>query len=176
MNTTTATTTATATSTAGRALRAATLVGAVMAATFTVTGCASLNPQEPIYSASQVQRADYVQTARVESVRPVLIDNSSQASSLFGTIGGGLLGAVAGSAIGHGHGSLLAGVAGGLGGALAGNAIQSHVERTQGLEITVRTPDGRMQSITQPASAGQFYPGQPVRLISGYDGTTRVAV
>ncbi|CAG9171078.1 outer membrane lipoprotein [Cupriavidus pampae] len=162
------------TTTAQRTVRAG-LIGVIMVSTLAVTGCASLNPQEPIYSASQVQRADYVQTARVESVRPVLIDNSSQASSLFGTIGGGLLGAVAGSAIGHGHGSLLAGVAGGLGGALAGNAIQSHVERTQGLEITVRTPDGRLQSITQPASAGGFYPGQPVRLISGYDGTTRVA-
>lgn len=48
------------------------------------------------------------------------------------------------------------------------------MERKPGLEITVRMPDGRLQAITQPASEGEFYPGEPVRLLAAEDGTTHV--
>lgn len=56
----------------------------------------------------------------------------------------------------------------------AGHEIESGVERKPGLEITVRMPDGRLQAITQPASEGEFYPGEPVRLLAAEDGTTHV--
>lgn len=115
-----------------------------------------------------------VTMAHVERVRPVTIDASTRTSSLVGELGGGLLGAVAGSAIGHGRGSLLAGIAGGLAGGFAGHEIEGHANRVAGLEITVRMPDGRMQSVTQPTSEGSFYPGQPVQLQTAPDGTTHV--
>ncbi|WP_420993151.1 glycine zipper 2TM domain-containing protein [Cupriavidus sp. 30B13] len=155
--------------------RAAACVLALAATTTLVTGCANLDTQGDMYSMAETHRADTVARATVEHVRPVTIDASTRTSSLIGELGGGLLGAVAGSAIGHGHGSLLAGVAGGLAGGFAGHELEGHANRIAGLEITVRMPDGRFQTVTQPASEGNFYHGQPVQLQTAPDGTTRVA-
>ncbi|WP_454726983.1 MULTISPECIES: glycine zipper 2TM domain-containing protein [Cupriavidus] len=148
---------------------------ALVTATTLVTGCANLDTRGDMYTMAEAHRSDTVAMATVERVRPVSIDASTQTSSLIGEIGGGLLGAVAGSAIGHGRGSLLAGIAGGLAGGFAGHEIEGRANRVAGLEITVRMPDGRFQTVTQPASEGSFYHGQPVRLQTAPDGTTRVA-
>ena len=43
-----------------------------------------------------------------------------------------------------------------------------------GLEITVQLDNGRMLAVTQAADE-PFYPGDRVRVLTGYDGTTRVA-
>lgn len=138
------------------------------------SGCANLEQTGTVYDASQLQRPEDVSTAFVERVRPVQIDERSPTSTLVGEIGGGLLGAVAGSAIGGGRGSLLTGVAGGLAGGLAGHEIEDHVDRKPGFEITVRLLDGRLQAITQPASEGDFYPGQRIRLLRSDNGSVRV--
>lgn len=147
---------------------------AVVSATMLATACASLGPQGDVYTMAETQRPQQVATATVERVRNVEIDASTQTSGLVGELGGGLLGAVAGSAIGEGRGSVLSGIAGGLAGGLAGHEIEQRVEREQGLEITVRMPDGRLQAITQAASEGSFYPGQQVRLLTAADGKIHV--
>ena len=152
--------------------------GRVLAALATAvglaSGCASFDPPGSVYEAGQLQRPESVTTAVVERVRPVQIDDSSPTSTLVGELGGGLLGAVAGSAIGGGRGSWVTGVAGGLAGGLAGHEIEDHVDRKPGYEITVRLRDGRLQAITQPASEGDFHPGEHVRLLQSDNGTVRV--
>lgn len=150
------------------------LAAALAVAAALASGCASFDPPGSVYEAGQLQRPEAVTTAVVERVRPVQIDDSSPTSTLVGELGGGLLGAVAGSAIGGGRGSWLTGVAGGLAGGLAGHEIEDHVDRKAGYEITVRLHDGRLQAITQPASEGNFHPGERVRLLRSDNGTVRV--
>ncbi|PLQ00815.1 outer membrane lipoprotein [Cupriavidus pauculus] len=150
------------------------VVSALLITTGLASGCASFDPPGSVYEAGQLQRPESVSTAVVERVRPVQIDDSSPTSTLVGELGGGLLGAVAGSAIGGGRGSWISGVAGGLAGGVAGHEIEDHVDRKPGYEITVRLHDGRLQAITQPASEGNFYPGEHVRLLRSDNGTVRV--
>ena len=148
---------------------------AVLVCAFTVSGCASMPSSANVYSAYQAQREEYVQMGTVESVRGVTIDANSGQSSTFGAIGGGLLGAVAGSAVGGGRGSILTGIIGGLAGAVAGDAIGNHVAQKPGVEITVRLDDGSLRAVTQSADGQYFYAGERVRLLSS-DGITRVTM
>jgi len=150
------------------------VTAALVAAAGLASACASIGPSGTVYDAGQLQRPESVSTAVVERVRSVQIDDSSPTSTLVGELGGGLLGAVAGSAIGGGHGSWITGVAGGLAGGVAGHEIEDHIDRRAGYEITVRLRDGRLQAITQPASEGNFYPGEHVRLLRSDNGTVRV--
>ncbi|WP_460904836.1 outer membrane lipoprotein [Paraburkholderia jirisanensis] len=126
-----------------------------------------------MYSSFDTQREASVRMGTVESVRPVTIDASNGQPGVFGAIGGGLLGAVAGSAIGHGRGSLFSGILGGVAGAVAGDQVQTHLERHQGEEITVRLDDGALRAVTQSTGEGRFYPGERVQLLSE-GGVTRV--
>jgi outer membrane lipoprotein SlyB len=138
-----------------------------------LSGCASMNDSADVYGSMQTQREQTVRLATVESVRPVTIDADSNVP--FGALGGGALGAVAGSAFGGGRGSLLTGIIGGIAGAVAGNEVQSHVERQNGLEITVRLANGDLRAITQAYDGQMFHAGQRVRLLSS-GGVTRVTV
>ncbi|WP_250516215.1 glycine zipper 2TM domain-containing protein [Caballeronia sp. INDeC2] len=144
-----------------------------VACTVALSGCASMGSSADVYNSMQTQHEETVRMATVESVRGVTIENNNGESSPLGALGGGLLGAVAGSAVGRGHGSLLAGVIGGLAGAVAGDQVQDHLERQKGLEITVRLDNGDLRAITQSADGQMFYAGQRVRLLSS-GGITRV--
>lgn len=106
--------------------------------------------------------------ATVESVRRVTIDQNQ-------AVPFGALGAVAGSAIGEGHGSLLAGIIGGIAGAVAGDEVQGCMDHKNGLEITVRLANGDLLAITQADDGQMFYAGQHVRLLSS-GGIMRVTV
>lgn len=137
-----------------------------------LSGCASMGNSADVYSNLQTQHEQTVRMATVESVRGVTIDNNGQPLP-FGAIGGGLLGAVAGSAFGGGRGSLLTGIIGGIAGAVAGDQVQGRVDRQKGLEITVRLENGDLRAITQSADGQMFYAGERVRLLSS-GGITRV--
>jgi outer membrane lipoprotein SlyB len=56
---------------------------------------------------------------------------------------------------------------------VAGNDVQNHLERSKGLEITVRLDDGTLRAVTQSADGEAFRAGQRVRLLSS-NGITRV--
>jgi len=151
-----------------------TAAAAALACTVALSACATTPAgSADMYSGFDTQREASVRMGIVESVRPVTIDGSNGQPGVFGAIGGGLLGAVAGSAIGHGRGSLFSGILGGVAGAVAGDQVQTHLERHPGEEITVRLDDGALRAVTQNVSEGRFYPGERVRLLSE-GGTTRV--
>lgn len=151
-----------------RTALAAALLGALV-----LQGCASHSTSPDVYSASQSQREQMVRMATVESVRAVEIKENNGQPSGLGAIGGGAVGAVAGSTIGGGRGSLLTGIIGGLAGAVAGNSIENHTANRKGLELTVRLDNGDYRAITQEATGEVFHAGDRVRLLSSA-GVTRV--
>jgi outer membrane lipoprotein SlyB len=138
-----------------------------------VTGCAYNNSSADVYTANETQREATVRMGTVESVRAVTIRSNDGQPSGIGALGGGALGAVAGSTIGSGKGSILAAIAGGLAGAVAGNAVENGVAKRSGVEITVRLDNGDLRAITQSATGEMFHAGDRVRLLSS-GGVTRV--
>ena len=108
-----------------------------------------------------------------DSLRRSTISSNNGQPTGIGALGGGAAGAVAGSTIGGGKGSILAAIAGGLVGAVAGNAVENGVAKRSGVEITVRLDNGDLRAITQSATGEIFQAGDRVRLLSS-GGVTRV--
>jgi outer membrane lipoprotein SlyB len=149
-------------------------LAAMLAGMLAVTGCAYNSSSADVYSANQAQREATVRMGMVESVRLVTISSNNGQPSGLGAVGGGALGAVAGSTIGGGKGSIITAIVGGLAGAVAGNAIENGVANRQGVEITVRLDNGDLRAITQARSDAEiFRAGERVRLVSS-GGVTRV--
>ncbi len=81
-------------------LGAAAVIGGALLA----SGCAYNSSSADVYTASQAQREETVRLATVDSVRAVKISSNNGQPTGLGLLGGGALGAVAGSAIGGGTG------------------------------------------------------------------------
>ena len=145
----------------------------IAASALTISGCAYNSSSADVYTASQAQREETVRMGIVDSVRAVKISSNNGQPSGLGAVGGGALGAVAGSTIGGGNGSILTAIVGGIAGAGAGNAIENGVAVHDGIEITVRLDNGDLRAITQSANGEIFRAGDRVRLLSSA-GTTRV--
>jgi len=134
-----------------------------------LAGCAMTPNSSNVYQPYQTQGEQSVRMGVVESIRNVTI-NSGQTG--VGTVGGAVLGGLAGSTIGGGRGSIAAAVGGAIVGGLVGQKIEQGANTKAGLEITVRLDNGRLVAITQDADV-PFYVGDRVRLLSE-GGITRV--
>ena len=143
---------------------------ALVASALVVSGCANHSASSSVYTYGQAQNEQIVRLGTVQSVRYVTIQ--SEQPSGFGGLSGAAIGGVAGSTIGGGRGKTLATIGGGILGALAGNAIENQVDKKQGLEITVTMDNGETRAIAQEADI-MFTAGQRVRVLSG-NGPTRV--
>ncbi|MBB5407374.1 outer membrane lipoprotein SlyB [Paraburkholderia sp. MM5496-R1] len=149
------------------------IVVTLFAGSLAMSGCAVNSSSPDVFTASQAQREQTVRMATVESVRAVRISTNDGQPIGIGALGGGALGALAGSTIGGGRGSVATGIVGGIGGAVAGNAIENRVAMRDGIEITVRLDNGDMRAVTQTATGEIFRAGDRVRLLSS-GGVTRV--
>jgi len=130
-------------------------------------GCATINSSPDMYNGSRTLSEHTLRMGTVDSVRAVKISgNDSQPSGADVAIG-----AVAGSELGNGRGSVLTTIAGGIAGAQVGNAIENAMAVEDGIEITVRLADGDLRVITQTATGEKFVEGDRVRLVSGAGGT-----
>ncbi|MCP5197814.1 MAG: glycine zipper 2TM domain-containing protein [Gammaproteobacteria bacterium] len=145
-------------------------VATVLVAGLVLSGCPS-SPSGSAYKREQVRQIQDVQLGYIESVRQITIEGTK---SGVGTVSGAALGGVAGSTIGKGKGHVAGAVGGAVLGGLVGSAIEENATRQPGLEITVRLDNGRLVAVTQGADE-PFYPGDRVRVLTGYDGTARVA-
>lgn len=152
-----------------RVLRLTAVAGISLSA-LVLAGCANQSASGSVYSYGQAQQEQVVRYGTVVSVRSVVIQ--SDKSSGLGAVAGGALGGVAGSSIGGGRGQILTSIGGALLGGLAGNAVENQVNKTQGLEITVRLDNGETRVIAQ-ANDIALSSGQRVQVISG-GGPTRV--
>lgn len=75
----------------------------------------------------------------IVSATPVTIQESDKLQdNTMGMIGGGVLGAVAGNAVGKGTGNALATVGAGMAGAALGSMAQKHLGKSQGMQYIVR--------------------------------------
>jgi outer membrane lipoprotein SlyB len=86
--------------------------------------------------------------------------------SYLGMIGGGVVGALLGSQVGHGKGTTIAEVAGAAGGAWAGNEIEKRVKTTKHYEVVVRLQNGGVQTVSYPSQPA-FAVGSRVRVENG---------
>ena len=153
-----------------QALKATATAAVVLAVSLGLGACAP-SMSGGTYSRYEAREAQEVRMGYVESVRNVTIEGTR---SGVGTVSGAALGGLAGSNVGGGRGRIAGAIGGAVLGGVAGTAIEEGVTRQAGLEIMVRLDNGRMVSVTQAADES-FYPGDRVRLMTGYDGTARVA-
>lgn len=143
---------------------------AVLVASVLVLGGCPASLSGDVYSRGQARSAQDVQFGTVISTRQVLIEGTK---SGIGAVSGAALGGIAASNIGGGRGQAAATIGGGLLGGLAGAAAEEGLTRQPGLEITVRLDSGRVLSVTQAADV-MYSPGERVRVLTGVDGTSRV--
>ena len=133
-----------------------------------LSGCpASLSGSA--YSRNQARTLQTVETGTVESVRQVFIEGTKTG---LGGASGAALGGLAASNIGGGRGQVAATIGGALIGGVAGAAAEEAMTRQPGLVIIVPLDSGRTVAVTQAADE-PFRPGERVRILYDYD-TARV--
>jgi outer membrane lipoprotein SlyB len=141
-----------------------------LASVLILAGCATQSSSSAVYRSDQTQREQTVRMATVEAVRQVMIQRDSKG---IGTVGGAVIGGLAGSTVGGGRGQDIATVVGAIGGLVAGQAIEEKANQRPGLEITVKYDSGETRIIVQEADV-DVRPGDRVQVITG-GGVTRVA-
>lgn len=142
---------------------------AALAMVTLLSGCpASMSASD--YNRDQARSAQNVQFGIVQSVREVRIEGTK---SGIGTLAGGAIGGVLGNQIGAGAGRTLATIGVGLAGAAAGSAVEEGTTRQRGLEVTVRLDNGRTVAVTQAADVS-LVPGDRVRVLTDRYGTARI--
>lgn len=130
------------------------LLGCIIATVFVLTGCAR-EMSSNVYTSSST--SGKVLEGRVLSARPVTIKEADKLQdNTMGMLGGGILGAVAGSAVGKGTGQGLAAVGAGILGAAAGAYAQDKLGTQQGMEYVVRIDKKYISSIPSRTSKKQI--------------------
>ena len=134
----------------------------VFAAVLMAVGCA-----EPTTS----YEVGDIRQGIIEQITPVNLTNNQNQG--LGAILGGAAGVGLGSLIGSGTGRDVAMIAGAIGGAIVGNQVQrDNTQPIPGQQIIVRTANGVLVAITQPAGP-YLQVGQRV-YIEGYGEGARV--
>jgi len=122
------------------------LCGGVMSSFFVVmlVACAGVGPQP-----GEME----IRSGVIEQITETQIETNHHRG--VGAVVGGIAGLGLGSLFGGGTGRDVAMVLGTLGGALAGNEVQKKYDKpVAGQQIFVRTANGVLVSITQPATPG----------------------
>lgn len=143
------------------------LVSAI-SVTMLLGGCASPYSATS-YSSSQTRKAQTVELGTVMSVQNVKVEGKQNE---FITIGGAVLGGLAGSKIGQGKGAIAGAVVGALAGGAGAEAAQRSLGGKPMIEVTVKLDGGSILSIVQSADV-PLSSGQRVRVMRG-GGTDRV--
>ncbi|CAG2143628.1 outer membrane lipoprotein [Cupriavidus numazuensis] len=107
--------------------------------------------------------AGSVYYGRVESIEP--ITNTQNSSGLLGTVIGGAAGGLLGHQVGGGRGQTAATIGGAVVGAVAGNQIEKRAgSNTQtAYRVNVRLDDGRVATVTQ-SNLGNLQVGMRARV------------
>jgi outer membrane lipoprotein SlyB len=136
-----------------------------------LSGCApSLSPDRyTTGNAGQIQR---VMQGVVVSSRVVQVSNNRSGLGV-GSLTGGALGAIAGSQVGQGNGSLAAGIGGALLGGIAGNQVQKGLSTQTGVEYVLRLRNKSLISVVQGPTP-VFNRGQHVIVQYGAGGRARI--
>ena len=141
---------------------------ASIAALGTLGACQTANPDA--VSRYDAQRMSSVQDATVLSIRPVTLQGSDTG---VGTVGGAVIGGIAGSNVGGPRTGGIVGIVGAIAGGLIGNAIERDATQQQAVEILVQLKNGDRRAVIQGVGSETFAAGDPVIMITT-GGRTRV--
>ncbi|MDK3022873.1 glycine zipper 2TM domain-containing protein [Cupriavidus taiwanensis] len=137
------------------------------------TGCAAQPTSPNTYRGSEALRRGGAEAVTVLRVRPVtIVDSDGLMSANTGVPGvlGAVVGAVLGArVIGNGNGRYLAGALSGTVSAVIAQTAANHLGRRDGVEVIVRTDNGRQIVVTQDADQ-QFVTGEQLYLVSSAGG------
>ena len=134
---------------------------AAIAGAGSLTGCVVANPNT--VSRYDAQRMSSVQDATVLSTRAVTLDGTN---SGVGTVGGAVIGGIAGSNVGGPRTGGIVGIAGAIVGGLIGNAVERDATQQQAVEILLQLKNGDRRSVIQGVQGDQFAAGDPVILVT----------
>ena len=142
---------------------------ASVAALGTLAACQTpANPEVVIrYDA---QRMSSVQDATVLSTRPVTLQGRETG---VGTVGGAVIGGIAGSNVGGPRTGGIVGIVGMIAGGLIGNAVERDASQQQAVEILLQLKNGDRRAVVQGVGSETFAVGDPVIMITT-GGRTRV--
>jgi outer membrane lipoprotein SlyB len=141
---------------------------ASIAALGTLGACQTANPDA--VSRYDAQRMSSVQDATVLSIRPVTLQGTN---SGVGTVGGAVIGGIAGSNVGGPRTGGIVGIVGAIAGGLIGNAVERDATQQQAVEILVQLKNGERRAVIQGVGSETFAAGDPVIMITT-GGRTRV--
>ncbi|WP_457282243.1 hypothetical protein [Polaromonas sp. P5_D5] len=145
------------------------LVTAVLASVLSTQGCAWRSYSNDVYTDADTQKAHSIVMATVTDVRVVTIERGVSGA---GAAAGGSVGAALGSTNTNRNGQLAASVLGGVAGGFAGQAVEAHMSKAKGLEISLRLDDGQRISVVQ-AGDEVFQKGDRVQVRTA-EGKSRV--
>ena len=142
----------------------------IILAVVILAGCTNrYNPN--VYSGDQAMQADTIKYGTITRINAVTIKDDNTG---IGLLGGGLAGGLLGSQIGGGSGRVLGAVGGAALGAAAGAVAEDELQKTNGVQITVKLDSGQSVSIVQAAEGSNYSVGQRVRVVSSPNGRSRV--
>jgi outer membrane lipoprotein SlyB len=137
---------------------------------FLLSACATQSRSGKVYSSDEARRTHSVYYGTILRVEDVTIEGRTEG---VGTLAGGAMGGVLGSAVGGGSGRAIATVGGAILGGIAGSAIEKDVTTKAALEIEVELDNGELLVIVQERDA-QYNVGDRVRVLRDARGTARV--
>jgi outer membrane lipoprotein SlyB len=134
-----------------------------------LAGCAAQPDSAPAF-VSSTQGTTLVQTGYVTDVRDITVRGGQ--NSAIGSAVGALLGGIAGSNIGSGHGRTVATIAGASAGGIAGQHVGKPNSGKSVTKLTVRLDNGDMRTYDiEPGEA--FRIGDTVKIITN-GGNVRI--
>ena len=134
---------------------------AAVVALGSLAACQTANPD--VVSRYDAQRMSSVQDATVLSLRPVTLAGSQ---SGVGTVGGAVIGGIAGSNVGGPRTGGIVGIVGAIAGGLIGNAVERDATQQQAVEILVQLKNGERRAVIQGLGSETFAPVDPVIMIT----------
>jgi len=148
------------------------MIAALLAVTFTMTGCVAPPPRERVvYHESSDQGYSEQDHSgrychRCGTVRDIDQVEIRQRSSGGGAVLGAIIGGVIGNQFGHGGGRTAMTLLGAVGGGFAGNSVEKHLRTSTAYSVRVRMETGKYRYFTFH-EAPPFQQGERVRIENG---------
>jgi outer membrane lipoprotein SlyB len=133
----------------------------MVAALGALAACQTANPD--VVNRYDAQRMSSVQDATVLSVRAVTLQGQDTG---VGTVGGAVIGGIAGSNVGGPRTGGIVGIVGAIAGGLIGNAVERDATKENAQEILVQLKNGDRRAVIQGIGSESFGAGDPVILIT----------
>lgn len=134
----------------------------------------SRNTSPNVYDSQTVGEAQATYQGTIVEMHKVTVTNENGLQdNTTGILGGGLAGALLGSTIGRGEGSVVATVAGGILGATGGAGLEQKLKTDKAIQYLVKLDNGELKTIVQ-AKEPRLHVGQAVYVMIGHQGRSRI--